>query len=184
MELSRWEFEDHWSGVIVARRPRFLWHFHFTFPDGEEIDRYLHNLVTRTGVGQLWNATFKNAPTWPWYASMMKGTTPIFVTTDSMSSHAGWTEIAGTDVFQTARQQWTPGNNSSGSDLITADNSLNPIIYNMLTAITLQGGFLVDNPTLGGDTGNLYGQAAFSSPQEVTSGTVVDLVGQVALTAG
>lgn len=185
MELTKWEFEDHWNGVIVARRPRFIWKMEIVAPDGERIERYLHNLVTRVGVTQIFNATFKNSPTSPWYASMIKGgSAPTFATTDTMASHAGWTEIAGSDVSQSTRQTWTPGTISSGSDTITLDNSAAPAVYNMLTSITLQGGFLVDNSTIGGSTGNLYGEAAFSSSQAVTNGSTVTLTGQVALTAG
>lgn len=185
MELSKWEFEDHWNGLIVAKRPRFIWKFHIVQPDGEEIDRYIHNLVTRVGVTQIFAATFKNSPTTPWYASMIKGSgAPTFATTDTMASHAGWTEIAGGDVSQSTRQTWTPGTISSGANLITLDNSVSPATYNMLSSITLQGGFLVDNSTIGGTSGNLYGEAAFASPQPVTNGATVTLTGQVALTAG
>lgn len=185
MELSKWEFEDHWNGLIVAKRPRTIWHFEILQPEGRKIDRYLHNLIPRVGVAQLFAATFKNAPTFPWFCSMMKGTgAPVFSTTDAMSSHAGWIEIAGTDVSQSARQTWTGGTISSGADMIALDNTASPAVYNMLTSITLQGGFLVDQSTIGGTTGNLYGEAAFASSQPVTNGSTVTLTGQVALTAG
>jgi hypothetical protein len=184
-ELTKWEFEDHWNGVIVPKRPRFLWHFHIVQPDGTVIDRYLHNLVTRAGVTQIFNATFKNSSTSPWYCSMIKGAgAPTFATTDTMASHAGWTEIEGSDVSQSVRETWTPGTISSGADLITLDNSASAATYNMLTSITLQGGFLVDNSTIGGTTGNLYGEATFSVAQPVTDGSTVTLTGQVGLTAG
>ena len=184
MEISRWEFEDHWNCIIRPVRPRFIWHFEIVGPDGEKIDKYLHNLVTRVGVTQIFAATFKNSATTPWYTSMMKGATPTFATTDTMGSHAGWTEIAGGDVSEGTRQTWTPGTISSGSDTITLDNTSSPAVYNMLTSITLQGGFLVDQNTIGGSTGTLYGEAAFSAAQAVTNGSTVTLTGQVGLTAG
>jgi len=184
MELTKWEFEDHWNGLIVAHRPRMIWKFEILQPDGELITKYLHNLVTRVGVTQIFAATFQNAATSPWYASLIKGSTPTFATTDTMASHSGWTEIAGTDVMQTVRDTWSAGTTSSGADLITLDNSASPATYNMLTSITLQGGFFTDNNVIGGTTGHLYGEAAFSSPQSVTMGSTVTLTGQVALTAG
>ena len=160
----------HYHVVCRNRDGEIMW--------AEDVD----NLVTTAGVNKLLDTTFKTGLTTPaWYAGLIKGgVAPTFAVADTMAAHAGWTEIAGTDVSQANRQTWTPGTISGGS----VDNSASQAVYNVLTSITLQGLFMVDNNTLGGTTGTLYGEAAFATPQAVQNGYTVNVTATLTITAG
>jgi hypothetical protein len=144
----------------------------------EEVD----NLVTTAGVNKLLDAMFKTGLTSPaWYVGLIKGASaPTFAVGDTMASHSGWTEIAGSDVSQANRQAWTAGAVSGGS----VDNSASQAVYSMLTSITLQGLFMADNNTLGGTSGTLYGEAAFATSQAVQNGYTVNVTATLTITAG
>jgi hypothetical protein len=185
MEISRYEYERRASGLIIAKRPAFLYRFRLMNPDGSiAAERFLLNLVTRAGIAQLFAAAFKNAPTYPWYISLIKGAVPVFSTTDTMASHSGWTEIASSDVTDAARQAWAAGTIASGGDTVSVDNTGSPAVYHLNASLTLQGLFLVDQNTIGGGTGNLYSGTAFGSPVSGVAGQLAQITGQVQLTAG
>lgn len=76
---------------------------------------------------------------------------------DTMSSHSPWTES--TAYSNANRPAFTPGTISAGS----VDNSASQASFNINVNNTIIGGlFLVNNNTVGGTTGTLYGQAPFS----------------------
>jgi hypothetical protein len=77
---------------------------------------------------------------------------------DTMSSHSPWSESAAYSSPAT-RPAFTPGTIAAGS----VDNSASPASYTINGDNTLIGGlFLVDNNTIGGTTGTLYGMAPFT----------------------
>jgi hypothetical protein len=185
MEITRYEYERRTSGLLVAKRPALIYHFWLSNPDGSIADeRFILNLVTRVGIAQLFNAAFKNSPTSPWYIGIIKGAVPVFTTADTMASHGGWTEIASSDVTDSVRQTWTPGAIASGGDTVSVNSSGSPAAYHLNASLTLQGLFLVDQNTIGGGTGNLYSEAAFSAPVSGVAGQIASVTGQVQLTAG
>lgn len=142
------------------------------------------NLVTTVGVNTLLNATFAVGLASPaWYLGMIAGgSTPTFTTSDVMASHAGWSEIVGSNVTQTTRQAWTPGTVSGG----IVSNSSSSASYTIASGSpTLQGLFMVDNNTLAGSTGNLYSEAVFDEGAQTTvTGNVIVLVATLQIVAG
>jgi len=168
--LGTKSIRTHHRVVCRNRERRIVW--------VEEVE----NLVTTAGVNKLLDATFKTGLASPaWYVGLIKGSSaPTFAITDTIASHSGWTEIAGTDVSQTNRQAWTAGTISGGY----VDNSASQATYNMLTSVTLQGLFMADNNTIGGTTGTLYGEAAFSTSQAVQNGYTVSVTSALTITAG
>jgi hypothetical protein len=76
---------------------------------------------------------------------------------DTMSSHTPWSES--TAYTNSTRPQWNGGTVSNGS----VDNSASQASFNINTNNTLIGGlFLVNNSTVGGTSGTLYGMAPFT----------------------
>lgn len=76
---------------------------------------------------------------------------------DTMASHAPWVESAA--YSQATRPAFTPGAISGGS----VDNSASQAQYSINANNTIIGGlFLVDNSTISGATGTLYGMAPFT----------------------
>lgn len=85
---------------------------------------------------------------------------------DTMASHAPWTESAA--YSQSTRPAFTPGSISGGS----VDNSASQATFTINVNNTLIGGlFLVNNSTISGTSGTLYGMAPFSvSFRQLNSG--------------
>lgn len=86
---------------------------------------------------------------------------------DIMSSHSPWSESAAYSSPST-RPAFTPGSIAAGS----VDNSGSPASYTINANNVLIGGlFLVDNNTISGTTGTLYGMAPFTiSFRQLNSG--------------
>ncbi len=142
----------------------------------------VQNLVTTVGVNYLLSTGFKgSAASTAWYVGLIKGASaPTFAIADTRASHGGWTEIAATDVTNANRPQWNGGSVAGGS----VDNSASQAVYNINSSITLQGLFLGDNNTIAGTTGNLYGEAAFTTSQVVQAGYTVNITATLQITAG
>lgn len=127
--------------------------------DGNELWREsVPNLVTTAGLNDSLTQHFKGSSyTAAWYVGITDGS-PTFAAGDTMSSHAGWTEVAAYD--EANRQTLTLGSVSAGS----VDNSASKAVFTISTNSTVIGGaFLVTNNTKGGTTGTLYGGAAFAA---------------------
>ena len=116
------------------------------------------NLVTTAGLNDSLTQHFKGSSyTAAWYVGITAGS-PTFAVGDTMSSHAGWTEVAAYD--EANRQTLTLGSVSAGS----VDNSASKAVFTISTDSTVIGGaFLVTNNTKSGTTGTLYGGAAFTA---------------------
>ena len=94
-----------------------------------------------------------------------------FSTSDTMSSHPGWSELSSANYSNTTRVQWIPGSPSAGS--VTNPSSSN---YNMIPSgtVVVYGLALVTNNTAGGTSGLLEATAAFlSGPQSCKNGDVL-----------
>lgn len=116
------------------------------------------NGVTNEGKDHWLSVTFNNGTQVnPWYIGLIdeSGYTALDAT-DTMSSHAGWTEF--TSYSEGTRVDWAEDAPSSQS--IT--NST-PITFTISGAGTLKGVFVVSNSTKGGSTGTLWATALFAS---------------------
>jgi hypothetical protein len=117
----------------------------------------IDNLVVNEGLDHILESTLAGgSQITTWYVGLLNDS-PTVAATDTMSSHAGWTE--NTNYDEAVRQTWTPGSVASQS----VDNSASKATFTMDTdSDTVAGAFLVSNSTKSGSTGVLYSGGAFS----------------------
>lgn len=136
----------------------------------------IHNLVTTAGLNDILDKYLKGSTyTAAWYVGLTSGT-PTAAAGDTMSSHAGWTEIA--DYSESVRQTLTLGSVSGGS----VSNTASKAVFTINGTATVGGAFVVSNSTKSGSTGTLYGVGAFTGGNKgVSSGDSLSLT--ITLTA-
>lgn len=130
-----------------------------------------HNLVVNVGLQDM-NAKYFTGSSYTatWYLGLYGAAASNNpADTDTMSSHAGWTEV--TAYSQATRPVCTFGTPTT-ADPSVATNSASPATYSINATTTVGGAFLTTNSTKGGTTGTLFSAADFSSPgdRSVVSG--------------
>lgn len=126
------------------------------------------NIVVTAGLNKYLDATLKTGLASPaWYVGL-KGTGSV-VAGDTMTSHAGWSEIV--PYSNANRPTWTPGAISAGS----VDNSGAVAAFTINSGTTVYGCFLADNNTKSGSTGNLLGGGDFGASRAVLSGDTLNV---------
>lgn len=134
----------HWRFEAFSSEGDFLW--------DDEFD----NLVVNEGLNDYLDKYYKGSTyTAAHYVGLADGT-PSFAAGDTMSTHAGWTEV--TAYSEGARQTFTPGTVASQS----VDNSGSVAAFSINGSTTVGGGFLSTDNTKGGTAGILVGGNAFS----------------------
>lgn len=121
------------------------------------------NLVVNVGLQDM-NAKYftGSAYTAAWYIGLYgAGASNTPAASDTMSSHAGWTENTG--YSNATRPACTFGTPTTANPSV-ATNSASPASFNINATSTVGGAFLVSNSTKGGTTGTLYSAADFGSP--------------------
>lgn len=93
---------------------------------------------------------------------------------DTMSSHAGWTEITG---YSNANRPTATFGTATTADPSVIDNSASPASFSINATNTIGGAFLTSNNTKGGTTGILFSAADFQSPgdRSVVSGDTLNV---------
>jgi hypothetical protein len=139
-----------------------------------------HNLVVNEGLQYMCGTALTSvAQITTWYIGLYGAlATNNPAATDTMASHAGWTEVTPysnanrpTCSFATATLPTGTGNPS------IATNSASVAVFNINATQTVGGAFLVSNNTKGGSTGTLFSAADFSSPGDraVSSGDTLNV---------
>ena len=121
------------------------------------------NLVVNVGLQDM-NAKYftGSAYTATWFIGLYgAGASNTPAASDTMSSHAGWTENTG--YSNATRPVCTFGTPTTANPSV-ATNSASPASFNINATSTVGGAFLVSNSTKGGTTGTLYSAADFSAP--------------------
>lgn len=118
-----------------------------------------------------------------WYLGLYgAGASNTPAASDTMSSHAGWTENTTysnanrvTAVFATAT--------TANPSIVT--NAASPAAFNINGTTTIGGAFLTSSNTKGGTTGTLFSAADFGSPgdRSVVSGDTLSVTYQFSLAA-
>jgi len=134
------------------------------------------NLVVNVGLQDM-NAKYftGSAYTAAWYIGLYgSGSTNSPAAGDTMSSHAGWTEV--TAYSQATRPACTFGTPTTANPSV-ATNSASPASFSINATTTVGGAFLTSNSTKSGTTGTLYSAADFSSPgdRSVVSGDTLSV---------
>ena len=121
------------------------------------------NLVVNVGLQDM-NAKYFTgvAYTATWFIGLYgAGASNTPAAGDTMSSHAGWTEV--TAYSQATRPACTFGTPTTANPSV-ATNSASPATFSINATTTVGGAFLTSNSTIGGTTGTLYSAADFSAP--------------------
>jgi hypothetical protein len=121
------------------------------------------NLVVNVGLQDM-NAKYftGSAYTATWFLGLYgSGATNSPAAADTMSSHAGWTEVVA--YSQATRPACTFGTPTTANPSV-ATNSASPATFTINGTTTVGGAFLTSNSTKSGTTGTLFSAADFSSP--------------------
>ena len=134
------------------------------------------NLVVNGGLQDM-NAKYftGSAYTAAWYLGLYgAGASNTPAAGDTMSSHAGWTEVV--PYSNATRPVCTFGTPTTANPSV-ATNSASPAAFTINATATVGGAFLTSNNTKSGTTGILYSAADFGSPGDraVASGDVLTL---------
>lgn len=142
------------------------------------------NLVVNVGLQDM-NAKYftGSAYTAAWYIGLYgAGASNTPAAGDTMSSHAGWTEVVA--YSQATRPACTFGTPTTANPSV-ATNSASPATFSINGTTTVGGAFLTSNNTKGGTTGTLYSAADFSAPGDraVVSGDTLSVTYTLSLAA-
>ena len=134
------------------------------------------NLVVNVGLQDMTAKYFTgSAYTAAWYIGIYgAGASNTPAAGDTMSSHAGWTEVVA--YSQATRPACTFGTPTTANPSV-ATNSASPATFSINATTTVGGAFLTSNNTVGGTTGTLYSAADFSAPGDraVTNGDTLSV---------
>jgi hypothetical protein len=134
------------------------------------------NLVVNGGLQDMNNKYFLGSSyTAAWYVGLYgAGASNSPSATDTMSSHAGWTEV--TAYSNATRPACSFGTPTTANPSV-ATNSASPAVYNINASATVGGAFLVSSSTKGGTAGTLYSASDFTSPGDrvVASGDTLNV---------
>ena len=121
------------------------------------------NLVVNVGLQDM-NAKYftGSAYTATWFIGLYgAGASNTPAASDTMSSHAGWTENTGySNATRPACTFATP----TTANPSVATNSASPASFTINATSTVGGAFLTSNNTVGGTTGTLFSAADFGAP--------------------
>lgn len=121
------------------------------------------NLVVNVGLQDM-NAKYFSGSTYTaaWYIGLYgAASTNNPAAADTMSSHAGWTEV--TAYSQATRPACTFGT-ATTADPSVISNSASVAVFSINGTTTVGGAFLTSNSTKSGTTGTLFSASDFSSP--------------------
>lgn len=160
------------GGIGMGLKAENYWRIECHDRDGnlKWVDEF-ENLVTTEGMNDLLSKYFKGSGyTAAWYVGLTAGT-PTFAAGNTMSSHAGWTEV--TAYSEGVRQTLTLGTPSSGS----VDNTASKAVFTISSnGTTVGGAFVTTNSTKGGTTGTLYGGGALGAGNKtIDSGDTISV---------
>ena len=137
----------------------------------------IKNLVVTAGKNFMLDTTFSGTTySAAWYLGLVDGaSSPTYNAADTMSSHAGWTEL--TDYSESTRPAPTWSSASSGSKATTATS------FSINGSGTVAGAFMTTDNTKSGTTGTLFSAGNFSGgSRTVASGDTLNVTYTATLT--
>jgi len=133
------------------------------------------NLVVNVGLQYMaGTALTSTTQITTWYIGLYgAGASNTPAAGDTMSSHAGWTEVT---PYAGARPTATFAAATNANPSVVT-NSASPASFSINATQTVGGAFLVSNSTAGGSTGTLFSAADFQSPgdRSVVSGDTLNV---------
>ncbi len=134
--------------------------------DGKVIAQFdVPNGIVDVGLNHILETEFHSgAQITTWYIGLVDNAGfSAFANSDTMSSHAGWTEST---VYSNAtRPQWICGA-ASGRQITNSTT----VDFNINATATIKGLFITSNNTKSGTSGTLWSTGAFGTTQPVNNG--------------
>ena len=135
-----------------------------------------HNLVVNEGLAYMAGSALTSVTAiTTWYIGLYgAGASNTPAAADTMSSHAGWTEVV---PYSNATRVACTFVTATTADPSVATNSASPATFNINATSTVGGAFLVSNSTKSGTTGTLFSASDFSAPgdRSVVSGDTINV---------
>jgi hypothetical protein len=142
------------------------------------------NLVVNAGLAYMAGTALTSvAQITTWYIGLYgAGASNTPAAGDTMSSHAGWTEV--TDYSNATRVAATFVTATTANPSVVT-NAASPATFNINGTTTVGGAFLTSGSAKGGTTGTLFSAADFSSPgdRSVVSGDIISVTYTFSLAA-
>lgn len=172
-QIDRVTTKDIFRPTLIAR-PDFVegelrkgfWNVRCLDPDGNvKWDDVIENIVVNEGLDYALDTSLSGgAQITSWFVGLVDnsnftafaaGDTAAGITLDATGAN-GWQELD--DYSEAARQAWTDGGVSGQS----VDNSASVAAFSINATVVIHGAFLVSVSTIGGATGTLYAEGAFT----------------------
>jgi hypothetical protein len=142
------------------------------------------NLVVNAGLAYMAGTALTSVTQiTAWYIGLYgAGASNTPAAGDTMSSHAGWTEV--TPYSNATRVQATFVTATTANPSVVT-NSASPATFNINATSTVGGAFLTSGSAKGGTTGTLFSAADFASPgdRSVVSGDILSVTYTFSLSA-
>jgi len=121
------------------------------------------NLVVNVGLQYMAGTALTSvAQITTWYLGLYgAGASNTPAAGDTMSSHAGWTEVT---TYSNANRVTASFATATTANPSVVTNTASPAVFNINGTATVGGAFLTSNNTKGGTTGTLFSAADFGSP--------------------
>ena len=142
------------------------------------------NLVVNAGLAYMAGTALTSvAQITTWYIGLYgSGASNTPAAGDTMSSHAGWTEVV---PYSNATRVAATFVTATTANPSVVTNSASPATFNINGTTTVGGAFLTSGSAKGGTTGTLFSAADFSSPgdRSVVSGDIISVTYTFSLAA-
>jgi len=142
------------------------------------------NLVVNAGLAYMAGTALTSVTQiTTWYIGLYgAGASNTPAAGDTMSSHAGWTEV--TDYSNATRVAATFVTATTANPSVVT-NAASPATFNINGTTTVGGAFLTSGSAKGGTTGTLFSAADFSAPgdRSVVSGDIISVTYTFSLAA-
>ena len=142
------------------------------------------NLVVNAGLAYMAGTALTSvAQITTWYIGLYgAGASNTPAAGDTMSSHAGWTEVV---AYSNATRVAATFVTATTANPSVVTNAASPATFNINATSTVGGAFLTSDSTKSGSTGTLFSAADFSSPgdRSVVSGDIISVTYTFSLAA-
>lgn len=142
------------------------------------------NLVVNEGLAYMAGTALTSvAQITTWYIGLYgAGASNTPAATDTMSSHAGWTEVT---PYSNATRVAATFVTATTANPSVVTNAASPATFNINATSTVGGAFLTSGSAKSGTTGTLFSAADFSSPgdRSVVSGDIISVTYTFSLAA-
>lgn len=128
-----------------------------------------HNLVVNVGLQDLNTKYFTASGYTPvWYLGLIDGgSTPTYAAGDTLASHAGWTELAGSGTIYSGSRKSVTFGTATTADPSVITNSASPSVFNIVGSATVAGAFLCNASS--GTSGILFSEGNFTGGNKIVA---------------